>query len=558
MSGTKQYVARTSPRLVELGKPNLNVAEERVMREGMRLAQILADAKARDECYEARNASRHTSREPSLEPEKAPSASRGRGRGTTPKSNRTLVRSASLPARGKTLSGLPSVPEDAYASQPDLPGRYASLDPSEGAEDTPTGTPNPSGGGGPGGGDGDDGDGGGPPGGGPPPPGGGPPDGGPDPNPNPGPNPDPDGGDGGGPPDDDGDHSSDDAEDEALNRSYKDDLAIIAKHVVDKDGGNIKVRVPDTFNGSDPDKLRDFILGCRLYFRGNKRAFRSEANQVTFAISYLRGTALDHFEPYILGEIPEAQMMTSWALFQAFLTESFGVLYPEDEAEEQLDLVIFPEDGKASTFFASFEKWKTRTNFGDRSYRRKVLKLIPKRLKRDIARVMPKPQTYSEAKAYILQFDQRHWEDSREAAAEAKLRSHLLRGAKAPANTTSAGSSSTPKPFKKSKSSSSYQKPNNNNNASGESSNSSAHNNNKGKSKPVQKPNDISKLLGADGKLLPAVRQHRFDHGLCLICGLKGHMATDCTRRKPVTGRSANQVARITEVSEASGSGSKK
>ncbi|KIJ30082.1 hypothetical protein M422DRAFT_268440 [Sphaerobolus stellatus SS14] len=108
---------------------------------------------------------------------------------------------------------------------------------------------------------------------GPPPPGGGPPGGGLDPNPNSGPNPDPNGGDGGRPPDDDADHSSDDAEDEALNRSYKDDLAIIAKHVVDKDGRNIKVRVLDTFNGSDPNKLHDFILGCRLYFRGNKRAF---------------------------------------------------------------------------------------------------------------------------------------------------------------------------------------------------------------------------------------------------------------------------------------------
>ncbi|KIJ45876.1 hypothetical protein M422DRAFT_250659 [Sphaerobolus stellatus SS14] len=222
----------------------------------------------------------------------------------------------------------------------------------------PTGTPNPlGGGGGPGGGSGDGSGSGGPPGSGPPPPGGGPPGGGPpagepDPNPNPGPNPDPGDGDGGGPPDDDGDHSSDDAEDEALNRSYKDNIAIIVKHVVDKDGRNIKVRVPDTFNGSDPDKLRDFILGRRLYFQGNKQAFRSEANQVTFAISYLCGTVLDHFEPYIL----------------AFLTKSFSILYPENEAEEQLDLVIFPEDGKASTFFASFKKWKTRTNFSDRSY----------------------------------------------------------------------------------------------------------------------------------------------------------------------------------------------
>ncbi|KIJ23002.1 hypothetical protein M422DRAFT_276499 [Sphaerobolus stellatus SS14] len=352
MTGTQQYVACTSPIVVELGKPNLNVAKEHVMREGIHLAKILAD------------------------PEKAPSASHGRVRGTTPKSSHTLVHSVSLPAHGKTLSGLPSVPEDAHTSQPNLPGRYASLNPSKSAEDTPTSTPNPSGGGGgPGRGGEDGGDGGGPPGSGPPPPGGGP-----DPNPNP----DPDDGDGGGPSDDNGDPSSDDADDEALNRSYKDDLTIIAKHVIDKDGGNIKVRVPDTFNGLDPDKLRNFILGCRLYFQGNKRAFRSEDNQVTFAILYLHGTALDHFEPYILGEIPKAQMMTSWALFQAqgsgqnfpalentcfedifqvsseaFLTESFGVLYPDDEAKEQLDLVVFPEDGKASMFFASFEKWKT-------------------------------------------------------------------------------------------------------------------------------------------------------------------------------------------------------
>ncbi|KIJ44810.1 hypothetical protein M422DRAFT_251795 [Sphaerobolus stellatus SS14] len=93
MSGTKQYVACTSPRLVELGKPNLNVAKEHVMREGMHLAQILAEQKACDEHYEARNASRQTSCESSLEPEKAPSASRDHGRGTTPKSNCTLVRS---------------------------------------------------------------------------------------------------------------------------------------------------------------------------------------------------------------------------------------------------------------------------------------------------------------------------------------------------------------------------------------------------------------------------------------------------------------------------------
>ncbi|KIJ40465.1 hypothetical protein M422DRAFT_256721 [Sphaerobolus stellatus SS14] len=140
--------------------------------------------------------------------------------------------------------------------------------------------------------------------------------------------------------------------------------------------------------------------------------------------------------------------MSNWALFQALLTESFSILYPGDEAKEQLDLVVFPEDGKASTFFASFEKWKTQTNFGDCSYQRKVLKLILKCLKQAISCVMPKPQTYAKAKAYILQFDQCHWENFCKAVAKAKLQSHLLCSVRAPANMTSSGSLSTPKPKK--------------------------------------------------------------------------------------------------------------
>ena len=56
---------------------------------------------------------------------------------------------------------------------------------------------------------------------------------------------------------------------------------------------------PDTFNGSDPKKLNNFILLCNLYFQNNSACSDNKA-KVTFALSYLHGLALDYFEPTVI------------------------------------------------------------------------------------------------------------------------------------------------------------------------------------------------------------------------------------------------------------------
>jgi hypothetical protein len=53
-----------------------------------------------------------------------------------------------------------------------------------------------------------------------------------------------------------------------------------------------KVKEPDTFDGSDPRKLNNFILLCNLYFRQNP-AYSDNSAKVNFALSHLRGLALD-------------------------------------------------------------------------------------------------------------------------------------------------------------------------------------------------------------------------------------------------------------------------
>ena len=56
------------------------------------------------------------------------------------------------------------------------------------------------------------------------------------------------------------------------------------------------MRITDPFNGTDPTKLRTFLVQLRLGFNDCPRAFVNDRNKVNFAISYLKGIALTHFE----------------------------------------------------------------------------------------------------------------------------------------------------------------------------------------------------------------------------------------------------------------------
>ena len=58
-----------------------------------------------------------------------------------------------------------------------------------------------------------------------------------------------------------------------------------------------RLREPDTFNGSDVNKLRVFILQCSLHFQDHTNAFSTDKAKVMYALSYLTGPALSWFEP---------------------------------------------------------------------------------------------------------------------------------------------------------------------------------------------------------------------------------------------------------------------
>ena len=54
----------------------------------------------------------------------------------------------------------------------------------------------------------------------------------------------------------------------------------------------VKLREPNTFNGSDPKKLHTFLLHCKLDFRDRPDLFPDRITKVNYVLSYLKGSAL--------------------------------------------------------------------------------------------------------------------------------------------------------------------------------------------------------------------------------------------------------------------------
>ena len=57
-----------------------------------------------------------------------------------------------------------------------------------------------------------------------------------------------------------------------------------------------KAHISDTFSGTEPNKLNNFLFQCRLYFRANPAQFNTDIAKINFAMTYLTGVAQDWFE----------------------------------------------------------------------------------------------------------------------------------------------------------------------------------------------------------------------------------------------------------------------
>ena len=86
----------------------------------------------------------------------------------------------------------------------------------------------------------------------------------------------------------------------------------------------IKVCEPNTFKGTNPWKLWDFLISCNLHFLDCSDVFASDKKRILFILSYLKGSALSWFEPGLNDPTNSAHWMWNYQAFLSKLENNFG------------------------------------------------------------------------------------------------------------------------------------------------------------------------------------------------------------------------------------------
>jgi hypothetical protein len=126
----------------------------------------------------------------------------------------------------------------------------------------------------------------------------------------------------------------------------------------------VKVREPEAFDGTDSRKLCSFLVLCNLNFHAHARSYNNDEAKVNYALSYLKGTVLDWFEPAITEDTYEA-WMNSWLEFVHILKRNFGPADPVGDAEDEIINLQMKDNQRITKYNVDFNCLAVLTHWPD-------------------------------------------------------------------------------------------------------------------------------------------------------------------------------------------------
>ena len=134
------------------------------------------------------------------------------------------------------------------------------------------------------------------------------------------------------------------------------------------------------------------------------------ASHVNHTVSFLRGTALDYFEPGLSAEC-EPEWLSNFPLFWSKLQTHFSPYDTFGDAEAELEQLVMTDNHKAVRFFVEFNRIVSRlgNEYGESALLRCTYLALPKRLKDEMIH-HPKPVSLHSFHELVLHLDQQHWE----------------------------------------------------------------------------------------------------------------------------------------------------
>ena len=292
---------------------------------------------------------------------------------------------------------------------------------------------------------------------------------------------------------------------------------------------HVKARDPDPYDGSDPMKLRAFLSQCKLVFRACPDDFDDDEVKITYAVSWLKGTAQRWYEPNLsLDEEELPDFALNWNDFEEALKTTFGEPDPISTASYKLDHLAMKDHYHITKYIIEFNELAAITGYDERALYSNFYRGLAPRIKDTLA-ISGKPTTLDELRTKSQALDLRYW--------ERRDKEHY-KNPSSSSKTASTSSSSTAQNVNKSQSASTSTKSRSATPAD--------------TTKP--KTPDLSKILGPDGKLLPAEKDRRRKNNLCLICAAKDHHAEQCPSRRERTQARTATIEEVTSSSDAEAS----
>jgi hypothetical protein len=190
---------------------------------------------------------------------------------------------------------------------------------------------------------------------------------------------------------------------------------------------NIKYKTIEPFTG-ERNKLQGFLLQLRLYVKFNGERFRSETEQVLWAVTLLEGKAMHWIEGFLedylkhtndKGVIKEDKMedttvkiFKTWNGFLEEIKVNFGVMDERKEAERAIESLR--QKGSATSYTREFQRYSTRTEWGDEALRYQYRKGLKDSVKDELLRTGHSTNTLEELIAASCEIDNAWYERSME------------------------------------------------------------------------------------------------------------------------------------------------
>jgi len=126
--------------------------------------------------------------------------------------------------------------------------------------------------------------------------------------------------------------------------------------------------------------------------------------------------ALDYFEPFInkAEAYQSFDFLEEWSAFVQKLSNIFGSYSPEDDDEDAIIAIPFPNDNKAINYFIQFAKFQNRIHWDDRALRKVIKDTISNHVHDELRFSHKDVSTFEGLKRAVMRINNDFWKCQQE------------------------------------------------------------------------------------------------------------------------------------------------